>query len=132
LQGSIQHIEVCFSVFFFFCIFLRKIRQIYKKPDGFKIKGQPRFYTNLEMLILSLRKEGKETEDDAEPDASEDNAPMKSPRPERAATGNSSPVVGGVKKSPRPGEKVAASSPQAAILAAQQEQEQRRQPRMSE
>jgi len=64
-SGHIQHIE------------------IYKKPDGFKMKGQPRFYSSLEMLILSLRKESKKGEEAA----SEDHAPKKSPRPERRAEG---------------------------------------------
>ena len=88
-SGSIQHIE------------------IYKKPDGFKMKGQPRFYSSLEMLILSLRKEGKKGEEDEH--ASEESAPKKSPRPERreppaaaaaavAAKQTSSPVT---PKSPR-------------------------------
>ncbi len=66
-SGSIQHIE------------------IYKKPDGFKMKGQPRFYSSLEMLILSLRKEGKKGDEDDH--ASEESAPKKSPRPERFAGG---------------------------------------------
>jgi hypothetical protein len=45
------------------------------------MKGQPRFFSSLEMLILSLRKEGKKGEEDDA--ATEDHAPKKSPRPER-------------------------------------------------
>lgn len=55
------------------------------------MKGQPRFFSSLEMLILSLRKEGKKGEEDEA--ASEDHAPKKSPRPERrdSPAGNASP-----------------------------------------
>jgi hypothetical protein len=124
-SGAIQHIEIykkpgtapiCFlpspfsalsllPPFFFFSFFFFTLPAPFPfaQPhalfflDGFKMKGQPRFFSSLEMLILSLRKEGKKGEEAA----SEDHAPKKSPRPERREVPGNGPKAVSTPKSPR-------------------------------
>ncbi len=80
------------------------------------MKGQPRFFSSLEMLILSLRKEGKKGEEDEA--ASEDHAPKKSPRPERRdpAPGNASPSASTAVKAPISGSPSTSKSPRVQAL----------------